>query len=60
MIYLHSTLNIISIIFIFVGTFISTINQNCPKIKILSMMNNEAAPSYFNGGSYEQFIDYRY
>lgn len=23
-------------------------------------MNNEAAPSYFNGGSLNQYIDYRY
>lgn len=42
------------------STFISIISKNCPKIKILSMMNNEAAPSYFNGGSYQQFMDYRY
>lgn len=27
--------------------------------RILSMMNNEAAPSYFNGGSLTQYIDYR-
>uniref|UniRef100_A0A8C1JJ63 Uncharacterized protein n=1 Tax=Cyprinus carpio TaxID=7962 RepID=A0A8C1JJ63_CYPCA len=30
-----------------------------PNIKILSMMNNEAAPSYFNGGSLTQYMDYR-
>lgn len=42
------------------STFISTVSKNCPKLKILSMMNNEAAPSYFNGGSYQQFMDYRY
>uniref|UniRef100_A0A672NIR2 U2A'/phosphoprotein 32 family A C-terminal domain-containing protein n=1 Tax=Sinocyclocheilus grahami TaxID=75366 RepID=A0A672NIR2_SINGR len=30
-----------------------------PNIKILSMMNNEAAPSYFNGGSFTQYMDYR-
>lgn len=42
------------------GTFISTLSKNCPKMKILSMMNNEAAPSYFNGGTYQQFMDYRY
>ncbi|KAF5907049.1 U2 small nuclear ribonucleoprotein A'-like isoform X1 [Clarias magur] len=30
-----------------------------PNIKILSMMNNEAAPSYFNGGSLTQYLDYR-
>uniref|UniRef100_A0AAY3ZVX4 Uncharacterized protein n=1 Tax=Denticeps clupeoides TaxID=299321 RepID=A0AAY3ZVX4_9TELE len=30
-----------------------------PNIRILSMMNNEAAPSYFNGGSLTQYMDYR-
>ncbi|XP_053357435.1 probable U2 small nuclear ribonucleoprotein A' isoform X1 [Clarias gariepinus] len=30
-----------------------------PNVKILSMMNNEAAPSYFNGGSLTQYADYR-
>ncbi|XP_063049983.1 leucine-rich repeat-containing protein 72, partial [Engraulis encrasicolus] len=30
-----------------------------PNLKILSMMNNEAAPSYFNGGSLTQYLDYR-
>lgn len=29
------------------------------KYRILSMMNNEAAPSYFNGGSLTQYKDYR-
>ncbi|XP_042617101.1 uncharacterized protein LOC109098414 isoform X2 [Cyprinus carpio] len=29
-----------------------------PNIKILSMMNNKAAPSYFNGGSLTQYMDY--
>lgn len=28
--------------------------------RILSMMNNEAAPSYFNGGSLTQYTDYRW
>ncbi|XP_031440815.1 U2 small nuclear ribonucleoprotein A' isoform X2 [Clupea harengus] len=31
-----------------------------PNIKILSLMNNEAAPSYFNGGSLPQYLDYRH
>ena len=24
------------------------------------MMNNDAAPSYFNGGTYQQYVDYRW
>jgi len=42
------------------GYFISTIAENCPNLKILSMMNNTAAPSYFNGGDYQSYMDYRY
>ncbi|CAI5682308.1 leucine-rich repeat-containing protein 72 [Oreochromis aureus] len=39
--------------------FVEEIWRKFPNIKILSMMNNEAAPSYFNGGSLTQYIDYR-
>ncbi|XP_041738458.1 uncharacterized protein LOC121571178 isoform X1 [Coregonus clupeaformis] len=39
--------------------FVEEIRCKFPNIKILSMMNNEAAPSYFNGGSLPQYIDYR-
>uniref|UniRef100_A0A3B5QTV3 Leucine-rich melanocyte differentiation-associated protein-like n=1 Tax=Xiphophorus maculatus TaxID=8083 RepID=A0A3B5QTV3_XIPMA len=39
--------------------FVEEIWQKFPNIKVLSMMNNEAAPSYFNGGSLSQYIDYR-
>ncbi|XP_041840521.1 leucine-rich repeat-containing protein 72 [Melanotaenia boesemani] len=39
--------------------FVEELRRKFPCIKILSMMNNEAAPSYFNGGSLTQHIDYR-
>uniref|UniRef100_A0A3B5K446 U2A'/phosphoprotein 32 family A C-terminal domain-containing protein n=1 Tax=Takifugu rubripes TaxID=31033 RepID=A0A3B5K446_TAKRU len=39
--------------------FVEEIRRKFPNIKILSMMNNEAAPSYFNGGSLTQYTDYR-
>ncbi|XP_005754204.1 leucine-rich repeat-containing protein 72 [Pundamilia nyererei] len=39
--------------------FVEEIWRKFPNIKILSMMNNEAAPSYFNGGSLTQHTDYR-
>ncbi|XP_029311160.1 leucine-rich repeat-containing protein 72 [Cottoperca gobio] len=39
--------------------FVEEIRRKFPNIKILSMMNNEAAPSYFNGGSLNQYKDYR-
>ncbi|XP_062372090.1 uncharacterized protein LOC134059662 [Sardina pilchardus] len=40
-------------------TIVEEIRCKFPNIKILSMMNNEAAPSYFNGGSLPQYLDYR-
>ncbi|XP_071504263.1 leucine-rich melanocyte differentiation-associated protein-like [Diadema antillarum] len=40
-------------------TFVEMLAQNFPGLKFLSMMNNPAAPSYFNGGTYQQFLDYR-
>ncbi|XP_047185321.1 leucine-rich repeat-containing protein 72 [Scophthalmus maximus] len=39
--------------------FVEEIRRKFPNIKILCMMNNEAAPSYFNGGSLTQYKDYR-
>ncbi|XP_014776787.1 leucine-rich melanocyte differentiation-associated protein [Octopus bimaculoides] len=41
------------------GVFIYSIAKSCPKLKYLSLMNNDAAPSYFNGGTYQQYVDYR-
>ena len=40
--------------------FIENVVNAFPCLRYLSMMNNEAAPSYFNGGSLEEFNDYRY
>uniref|UniRef100_UPI00398F0D11 leucine-rich melanocyte differentiation-associated protein n=1 Tax=Pristiophorus japonicus TaxID=55135 RepID=UPI00398F0D11 len=40
--------------------FAAEIAKNFPQIRILSMMNNEAAPSYFNGGSLQDYVDYRH
>lgn len=42
------------------SVFISMVAKNLPNLRFLSMMNNEAAPSYFNGGSFQQYLDYRY
>lgn len=39
--------------------FIETVAEAFPGLKHLSMMNNLAAPSYFNGGSVESYRDYR-
>jgi Leucine-rich repeat len=40
--------------------FLQTLIQHCPQLKYLSMMKNPAAPSFFNGGTYQQYVDYRY
>lgn len=42
------------------SVFIQTVATHCPQLKYLSMMNNPAAPSFFNGGSYKQYVDYRH
>ena len=39
--------------------FIETVAEAFPSLKHLSMMDNLAAPSYFNGGSVESYRDYR-
>ncbi|KAH3866456.1 leucine-rich melanocyte differentiation-associated protein-like [Dreissena polymorpha] len=42
------------------SVFISTISKKCTNLRYLSMMNNPAAPSYFNNGTFEQYTDYRH
>ena len=39
--------------------FVRNLAVSLPGLKYLSLMKNEAAPSYFNGGTVEQFQDYR-
>eukprot|EP00047_Mylnosiga_fluctuans_P003278 m.228349 g.228349 ORF g.228349 m.228349 type:complete len:175 (+) comp11731_c0_seq1:69-593(+) len=41
------------------SVFIERCAASFPDLVQLSMMNNEAAPSYFNGGNVQQYIDYR-
>lgn len=43
----------------FVRGFFDQVSKAFPKLKTLSMMNNPAAPSYFNGGSVEENREYR-
>lgn len=42
------------------SVFAKMVTNSFPNLKFLSMMNNEAAPSYFNGGTFAQFQDYRH
>ncbi|XP_064644980.1 leucine-rich melanocyte differentiation-associated protein-like isoform X2 [Lineus longissimus] len=41
------------------GVIIKTLSTYFPNLRYLSLMNNPAAPSYFNGGTLIQYTDYR-
>lgn len=40
--------------------FIEAISSTYPNLRFLSMMKNDAAPSYFNNGSKQDYNEYRY
>jgi Leucine-rich repeat (LRR) protein len=40
--------------------FIDQLVDAVPNLRYLSMMNNDACPNFFNGGSLKQYQDYRY
>ena len=40
--------------------FVDHLATMLPRLRHLSMLNNEACPNYFNGGTPEQYSDYRY
>jgi hypothetical protein len=42
------------------STFIEQISKYCPNLKCLSMQKNKACPNFFNGGTNEQYQDYRH
>lgn len=42
------------------SVFMESVATNFPELRQLCMMNNAAAPSYFNGGSRQEYLDYRY
>ena len=41
------------------SVFVEAVASSFPLLTHLSMMNNSAAPSYFNGGSLQEYEDYR-
>jgi hypothetical protein len=43
----------------YLGLFVTMLSSSCPNLEHLSLMNNEAAPSFFNGGTFVQYQDYR-
>ncbi|XP_076354808.1 leucine-rich melanocyte differentiation-associated protein-like [Tachypleus tridentatus] len=42
------------------STFIPVLARSCPALNILSLVGNDAAPSYFNGKTLEENLKYRY
>ena len=40
--------------------FVQNISMSCPSLIYLSMINNKASPSYFNGGTLAEYNDYRF
>ena len=40
--------------------FVETLSSMFSNLRFLSMMKNEAAPSYFNGGSLQDYHEYRF
>lgn len=42
------------------ATFIDHLVESVPNIKFLSMLNNDACPNFFNGGTLKQYKDYRH
>lgn len=40
--------------------FIDKLVEFTPNLKFLSMLDNDACPNYFNGGSLKQYNDYRF
>ncbi|XP_067013253.1 leucine-rich melanocyte differentiation-associated protein [Anabrus simplex] len=39
--------------------FIRNLHNSCPNLRYLSLMGNTAAPSYLNGGSFYEYLQYR-
>lgn len=39
--------------------FVRKLQCSCPNLKYLSLMGNQAAPSYLNGGNFYEYLQYR-
>lgn len=40
--------------------WVGKLKESCPNLKYLCLMGNPAAPSYFNGGTFYEYLQYRY
>lgn len=41
------------------AVFIDKVAASCPNLKMFSMLKNAACPNFFNGGTMQQYTDYR-
>ncbi|XP_022123404.2 leucine-rich melanocyte differentiation-associated protein isoform X1 [Pieris rapae] len=39
--------------------WVGKLKESCPNLQYLSLMGNPAAPSYFNGGTFYEYLQYR-
>ncbi|XP_045767336.1 leucine-rich melanocyte differentiation-associated protein-like [Maniola jurtina] len=39
--------------------WVGKLKESCPELRLLSLMGNPAAPSYFNGGTFYDYLQYR-
>ncbi|XP_072929360.1 leucine-rich melanocyte differentiation-associated protein-like [Epargyreus clarus] len=39
--------------------WVGKLTESCPNLQILSLMGNPAAPSFFNGGTFYEYLQYR-
>lgn len=39
--------------------WVGKLKESCPNLQFLSLMGNPAAPSYFNGGTFYEYLQYR-
>ncbi|XP_034828536.1 leucine-rich melanocyte differentiation-associated protein-like [Maniola hyperantus] len=39
--------------------WVGKLKESCPELHLLSLMGNPAAPSYFNGGTFYDYLQYR-
>ncbi|XP_072033109.1 uncharacterized protein, partial [Amphiura filiformis] len=45
---------------VYLTVFIDRVTEAFPKLKFLSLMNNVVAPSYLNGGTQTEYMEYRH
>ena len=44
---------------LYLTLFVDNVTKSFPNLEYLSLMNNAAAPSYLNGGTPQEYLEYR-